>query len=229
MTKRVTTPGKIRTRRGIIGVESAIVLIAFVIVAAALAFVVLNMGFSTTQKAKTTITSGLGEASSSMEIAGVVTGQGHVSANRLNVTAIPVKLASGGSSINLEEENVAIRYFSKNITMDNIYNGTLSDKAYGSLAEALNAAVTNGILEKDPSDGNGGPSRTVAIVYWTTNKNNNDILDNGENAVIAIVFADNDRPTSLETINTEVVVPQGAVLSVTRQIPSITTNVVDLG
>ncbi len=40
------------TQRGIIGLESAIVLIAFVIVAAALAFVVLNMGFSTTQKAK---------------------------------------------------------------------------------------------------------------------------------------------------------------------------------
>jgi len=38
-------------RKGVVGIESAIVLIAFVIVAAALAFVVLNMGFSTTQKA----------------------------------------------------------------------------------------------------------------------------------------------------------------------------------
>jgi archaeal flagellin FlaB len=45
--------GHRHTHRGIIGIESAIVLIAFVIVAAALAFVVLNMGFSTTQKAKT--------------------------------------------------------------------------------------------------------------------------------------------------------------------------------
>ncbi|MEO9308549.1 MAG: archaellin/type IV pilin N-terminal domain-containing protein, partial [Nitrososphaera sp.] len=33
-----------KTRRGVIGIESAIVMIAFVIVAAALAFVVLNMG-----------------------------------------------------------------------------------------------------------------------------------------------------------------------------------------
>ncbi|MCH8996247.1 MAG: flagellin, partial [Thaumarchaeota archaeon] len=37
--------GHEHTHRGIIGIESAIVLIAFVIVAAALAFVVLNMGF----------------------------------------------------------------------------------------------------------------------------------------------------------------------------------------
>ncbi|MGH2612893.1 MAG: archaellin/type IV pilin N-terminal domain-containing protein, partial [Rhabdochlamydiaceae bacterium] len=37
---------KRRTRRGVMGIEAAIVMIAFVIVAAALAFVVLNMGFS---------------------------------------------------------------------------------------------------------------------------------------------------------------------------------------
>jgi len=48
--------------RGVVGIESAIVLIAFVIVAAALAFVVLNMGFATSQKAKTAIVATLGEA-----------------------------------------------------------------------------------------------------------------------------------------------------------------------
>ena len=62
--------GHRQSHRGVIGIESAIVMIAFVIVAAALAFVVLNMGFSTTQKAKTTIISSLGEASSSLEVAG---------------------------------------------------------------------------------------------------------------------------------------------------------------
>ena len=42
--------GHEHTHRGIIGIESAIVLIAFVIVAAALAFVVLNMGFPQRKK-----------------------------------------------------------------------------------------------------------------------------------------------------------------------------------
>ena len=68
-----------RTRRGVIGIESAIVMIAFVIVAAALAFVVLNMGFSTTQKAKTAISSSVTESSSALEIAGKVTGFGYIS------------------------------------------------------------------------------------------------------------------------------------------------------
>ena len=74
-------------RRGVIGIESAIVLIAFVMVAAALSFVILNMGFSTTQKAKTTIASGLDESSSAMEITGGMLGNGNVTANRLAYTS----------------------------------------------------------------------------------------------------------------------------------------------
>ena len=70
--------GHRHTHRGIIGIESAIVLIAFVIVAAALAFVVLNMGFSTTQKAKTAIIAAVDEAGSSLEVAGKITASGWV-------------------------------------------------------------------------------------------------------------------------------------------------------
>ncbi|MFZ8790675.1 MAG: archaellin/type IV pilin N-terminal domain-containing protein [Thermosphaera aggregans] len=39
-------------KKGIVGIEAAIVLIAFVIVATALAFVVMNMGMYTIQKSK---------------------------------------------------------------------------------------------------------------------------------------------------------------------------------
>ena len=52
--------------RALSGVESAIILIAFVLVAAALAFVVINMGFSTAQKVKTTISSTMTTAGSSL-------------------------------------------------------------------------------------------------------------------------------------------------------------------
>jgi flagellin FlaB len=55
-----------------VGIESAIVLIAFVIVAAALAFVVLNMGFFASQRSKAAIGTGLSQASSALEIDGSV-------------------------------------------------------------------------------------------------------------------------------------------------------------
>ncbi|MEM3960000.1 MAG: archaellin/type IV pilin N-terminal domain-containing protein, partial [Ignisphaera sp.] len=65
---------KMRTRllRGIVGIEAAIVLIAFVVVAAALAFVALNMGFYTTQRSKEVMAQGLAQASSSLEVDGTV-------------------------------------------------------------------------------------------------------------------------------------------------------------
>ena len=113
------------THRGVIGIESAIVLIAFVIVAAALAFVVLNMGFATTQKAKTAIISSLNEASSSIEIAGKVTGIGHVSTGHLNVTSIPIKIASGGDSVNLVQSLTSVKYLSNSVEYDNIYGCAL--------------------------------------------------------------------------------------------------------
>jgi flagellin FlaB len=58
--------------RGIVGIEAAIVLIAFVVVATALAFVVLNMGFYTTQRSKEVMGQGLAQASSALEIDGTV-------------------------------------------------------------------------------------------------------------------------------------------------------------
>src|SRR3989337_1804471 len=118
--------GHRHTHRGIIGIESAIVLIAFVIVAAALAFVVLNMGFSTTQKAKTAIIAAVEEAGSSLEVAGKITAVGSPSQNRLNATVIPLKIVSGGASSNLDGNFTSIKIITDNIEYDNIFaNGTL--------------------------------------------------------------------------------------------------------
>ena len=56
------------------GLETAIILVAFVITAAAFAFVILNMGFLTAEKAQSVIATGMAEASSSMLIDNGVVG-----------------------------------------------------------------------------------------------------------------------------------------------------------
>jgi archaeal flagellin FlaB len=214
--------------RGVIGVESAIVMIAFVIVAAALAFVVLNMGFSTTQKAKTTIISSLGEASSSLEVAGKVIGSARIADARLNVTAIPIKIASGGESVNLSPTTASIKYVSNSKSYDDIYTGALTTGTYASLQAATLAAQAAGHITTDPFV-TGHPTSTAAFIYWSVNRNNNAILDQGEHAVIAIAYMSSDRPTSLDNIRTEIVLPTGATLTVERQVPNVTNTVVDLG
>jgi len=236
--------GHEHTHRGIIGIESAIVLIAFVIVAAALAFVVLNMGFSTTQKAKTTIVSTLQQAGSSLEVEGKVIGSSFIpgggATSGLNATSIPIKISGGGGSVNLDPTVTAIKYLSNQITYDNIYNGTLNSIATGpftSLESATNAAalpVNGGTLDESPFSVAGGgtsdwPRETTAFVYWTVQSNTNDILEAGEHANLAIVFARGDLPAELDTIRIELIVSSGAALTVERQIPNLTTEVVDLG
>ena len=219
------------THRGIIGVESAIVLIAFVIVAAALAFVVLNMGFSTTQKAKTTIVSTLSEAGSTLAIEGKVIAASYQGSNpsSLNATSIPIKIAGGGDSVNLDPSITAIKYLSNSITYDDIYAGTLNATTFSSLETATAGAVVATYIDQDPFLDGGWPTETKAFVYWTVRANNNAILESGEHAVLAIVFAPGERPAELDTFRAEVIVAAGASLTVERQVPNITSEVVDLG
>jgi archaeal flagellin FlaB len=237
--------GHRHTHRGIIGVESAIVLIAFVIVAAALAFVVLNMGFATTQKAKTTIISSLNEASSSLEVSGKVTAIADVfadvSVDQVNATSIPIKVTSGGSSINLDNSTVTIKYLSNTVEYDNILVATLTDTTYGNLSQAFQAAHNDVGIWQFPRDAGGfslwnavnatqNPN-TAAIIYWTVSAQTppNSILEKGEHAVIGIAYSQADSPSGLDKIRAEVLLSSGATLTVERNIPNLTTSIVDLG
>ncbi|NHI02868.1 hypothetical protein DYY67_2143 [Candidatus Nitrosotalea sp. TS] len=226
---------KRRTRRGVMGIEAAIVMIAFVIVAAALAFVVLNMGFSTTQKAKTAIISSYTEASSALEIAGTVTGIGNVGAGVLNATIIPLQVASGGDSVSLNPNQTSISYYSNTVRYDNIYANkcVLTSTTYNNVTGALNQAVLNGCINAAPITGAttvGAPTNTRAVIYWdVSNTPINDILEQGEHAEIAIVYKSADRPAALDNLKAEIDVPTGSALTVERQVPSVTTNIVDLG
>ncbi len=230
--------GHRHTHRGIIGVESAIVLIAFVIVAAALAFVVLNMGFATTQKAKTTIVSTLSEAGSSMEVEGRIIASSYQPVggpSSLNVTSIPIKIVGSGDSVNLDPSITAIKYMSNQITYDDIYAGTLTTTTYNTLESATGAAAAAFFPGQDPyqggadGDSNDWPISTTAFIYWTVRANTNNILEAGEHANLAIAFAAGDRPQELDKIRVEAITATGASLTVERSIPNITTEVVDLG
>ena len=233
--------GTRHSHRGVIGVESAIVMIAFVIVAAALAFVVLNMGFSTSQKAKTATLSSLEESTSAMRISAAVTAVGCIdssagcdSVQRVNATMIPLKIAQSGNSVNFASDVTAISYIGKSVQYNNIYAGPIysdifrqsvlafrqADLETDSMFDAFNNAnPVNGTL----------PSETSAFVYWVKRSNTNQILDVGEYAVLAIAFSSDDRPYVLEKISFEIMVTNGATLTLERDIPNITHEVLDLG
>ena len=238
--------GQRHTHRGIIGIETAVVLIAFVLVAATLSYVVLNTGFATSQKVKTSVGSTLSSASDSLEVEGKVIASSYSpvgGARSLNVTSIPIKIAGGGESVNLAGTITAVKYLSDSITYDNIYNGTLNARptpTYNSLEAATNAAATydtstgGKVISLSPFNGGDAgaddwPVETTAFIYWTSQANTNDILEAGEHANLAIAFASGDRPEYLDKIRIELIQASGASLVVERTVPIIQNEVVDLG
>ncbi len=222
--------GHRNTHRGVIGIEAAIVLIAFVIVAAALAFVVLNMGFSTTQKAKTAIIAAIEEAGSALEVAGKMTAAGHIQNQTLRIVSFPLKIVSGGATANLDGNATAIRFISSDVEYDNVYFcGPIFNGTFINPTAAWDQAVTDcPTINNNPVTGN-PLANTTAIVYWAINLNNNKILDIAEHAVLSVGFSAADQPSQLDHIAFEILTPTGAPLTVDRTVPSVTSIVVDLG
>jgi len=222
------------THRGVIGIESAIVLIAFVIVAAALAFVVLNMGFATSQKAKTSITSALSEAGSSLLVSGKVIGDSINAADNMTAIMIPIKLTSGGDTIDLNTTRAKISYLANDVEFDNVYTNACTLNASGPYATPTAAwldAAGGACAAGDPMIPGVGPPVTTAIIYWAVDNGNlNTILEQGEHAVLSLGFnRTNDAPTSLDKVKIELTVTGGATLTIERDVPNISSRVIDLG
>jgi flagellin FlaB len=96
-----------REERGITGLETAIVLIAFVVVAAVFAFVVLSTGLFSSERGKETVYAGLAKTRGSMELTGGVI----ASSNTTKLTALTfdLTLAAGGDQVNLNPADTTNR------------------------------------------------------------------------------------------------------------------------
>jgi flagellin FlaB len=108
-----------RRRKALTGLETAIVLIAFVVVAAAFAFAVLNMGFFTTQKSSEVMQAGLEETLSSVEIAGSVIARS--SSGQISNITIYVKSAVGKNPVDMRSGVLVISYRDPYNFIPNIY------------------------------------------------------------------------------------------------------------
>jgi len=96
-----------REECGITGLETAIVLIAFVVVAAVFAFVVLSTGLFSSERSKETVYAGLAKTRGSMELTGgiIATSNG----TKLTNVTFDVTLAAGGDSVNLNNADSSNR------------------------------------------------------------------------------------------------------------------------
>ena len=108
------------------GLEAAIVLIAFVVVAAVFSYVVLGAGFFTTQKSQETVYKGVEQATSNIQMLGQVYGinSGAQSSNKINLIEFTIGLAPGAPSMDLDA--MTIIYSAPDVTPQTYKRGTAS-------------------------------------------------------------------------------------------------------
>ena len=100
---------KFRGQKGITGLETAIILIAFVVVAAVFAYTALSAGLFSTQKSQEAVYAGLKEAQATLELRGAVIATANSTGASGNVKQITftVSNALGGEPIDFTSPDAA--------------------------------------------------------------------------------------------------------------------------
>lgn len=100
----------VRGERGITGLETAIVLIAFVVVSSVFSFAALSTGLFSSDKAKETIQAGLAETRGTMELRGAVIAEDTDTDGNIDKLYFQVANAAGGQAIDLTPGQTVVRY-----------------------------------------------------------------------------------------------------------------------
>ena len=194
---------KLDKRSGMTGLETAIILVAFVITAAAFAFVVLNMGFLTAEKAQSVISSGMSEASSALLVDSGVIGQftstgGDQADVDLAKLTFYLKLSQGHTPVDLDDSKLVATYTNAR-THANLYttNGTIM--------------TIQGINSDGDSLCETGEKFKVVIDFSALT---NSTMDPD-------VTLDNAYAHPYEEFRIELRPSAGAVLSIERQLPAV--------
>jgi len=93
---------------GFTGLEAAIVLIAFIVVASVFSYVVLGAGFFTTQKAQETVYRGVEQSTTNVQLVGHVYGLASNPSAGIDQIRFTIGLVPGTPSVNLEKMNIMV-------------------------------------------------------------------------------------------------------------------------
>jgi len=206
---------------------------AFFIIAIIMVIIFVNIGFEVNDAQKEVVEEAVNEIDERFVIAGKMSAIADVSSDEILATATPVRTASDGS-VNVNPQILTISYELLQIQngflkYENIYSGYLGEKSYNSLEDAAVDAKNKGLIDINPYADEQKPTTTKAFFYWIINQNFDNYVDNNELAVLAIVYADKDRPSTAEQLFIQADVPAGYVLKIERGIPSISSETLDFG
>ena len=195
-----------RDQRGITGLETAIIMIAFVVVASVFAYTVLSAGIFSSEKSKEAVHSGLRQARSSMELVGPIVARDTDTDGSVDQIVFMMGNTLGGEPINLAT------------TADDDNDGIISDEA------TLTHTTVISYIDK---------TQEVTDIAWTrvfVGKGDADnLLEANEKFEITINVAKlNTRLSTDTTFTIEIKPDDGSTVVLERTTPAVIDKVTDL-
>ena len=190
-----------RGQKGITGLETAIILIAFVTVASVLAYSVLSVGIFSSEKGKAAVYKGLDQASASMELRGSVLA---LSSNSTKVSSIQFTVASV-----LQDDSVDMTAPTNNSVV-------------------INYTDSNGMDVSDMGSGSAAASGTWSAALVGAERGTVNMLDADEQMIVTVTLPTSNALAAYSTFTLQIIPPKGAAITITRTLPGAIADVMDL-
>ncbi|MBN1692510.1 MAG: hypothetical protein JW845_03035 [Dehalococcoidales bacterium] len=199
-----------KKEKGITGLETAIILIAFVVVAAVFAYTALSAGLFSTQKAQEAVYSGLKEAQSTLELRGgiIATAGTPGATGTIKQLTLVVSNVLGGEPVDFTMPN-------QDATNNGIAADNSSNKVVINYIDA-NQVVTNLYWEYVPLGTTDGDDLLETGEKFQITIGSDDQTLNGGNLLDALSV---EALSVNDTFTLEIVTPIGAVLVIERTTP----------
>ena len=211
--------------RAIIGLEAAIVLIAFVIIAAAFAFMVVNQGLFATERGKAIVQEGLQQASTPLTMDGTIFIRTTATGKSVDVMIIPLR-AFGVKYVAMWQNETAVALKVGKNAWANIYGGVLYDSVTGETYDPTNAkfdafvgSTYNATTGHYVNGTYLGTSLNTIAVLAIENSNGDESLDSDEKGYLILTFSTGDRVNVRAEILVEIRLEKTAPLSIEFRIP----------
>jgi flagellin FlaB len=190
-----------KQKRAIVGLEAAIILIAFVIIAAVFSFMVINQGTFATERGKTVIQEGLKQASTPLAVDGTMFVKTSVDGENVTGLLIPLK-AYGVKYVAMWQNTTVVTLKVGANAWANVYEGVDSSNQTGDSFSDMLSGVT----------------QDRAMLY-IQNSNGDETLDSSEKGYLLISLSPANAAAVRAQINVEIRLEKTAPLSIEFNIP----------
>ena len=207
-----------------VGIEAAIVLIAFVIIAAAFSFMVVNQGLFATERGKAVVQEGLDQASTPLTMDGSIFVRTTAAGGAINCIVVPLR-AFGIDYVACWKNETVVTLKVDQSAWGNVYGGVLYDSTnttytYDPTGQKFDDFVGVTLTGQKWVNGtyNEGTMTTVAVLA-IENSNGDEALNSEEKGYLIVSLDSSDVAPVRQRIVVEIRLEKSAPLSIEFNVP----------